>query len=418
MLQQSNKEKYLHEQNYIAARLNKKYHDLPVEIALIEEAYEVHKSDNPKQRAEFYNLILSEGEMALAEYDRQICDWLADNLTKQNLAKVNALRGFYGLKIELVEAKEVDMNHVGAVRSQFDGGYSRCDKKSRFFDVQYTKAFRDYLASDIADNRIKRDKKEYDEFLEKSPAVQKLREFGYDDTVRQLPAILRDADVAPELAMQFNVCDLQYLCIEHREETEVYDDKGNYLFTKNFIKFKDSNVEHIKVSAKRQFWRDFAGNNPEVAEAISKTLKAHGVKDVDKMWANAKKYGNPNFKGCIAVLELHHDNAIMAGGDNNPDNIRIVVKYQNDFSTHFLLHRHDSPKDNIIHRETGKTVRFKTSFVDEAEGSKVRWYGGLREEDRFVGNLYGMTNVADLVKQEADERKAAARILTGKSIER
>lgn len=405
MSQQSNKEKYLHEQHYIANRLRKEYPQLPIEQALVEAAYEVKNSDNSKQQAEFYNLILSEGDTALAEYDKQVCDWLANNLTEQNLAKVNALRGFYGLKIELVEAKKVDMNHVAAVRMQFDGGYSRCKDDNEFFEVQYSEAFRDYLGRDILDNYVKHDKKEYNEFLEKSAAVKKLLEFGYDDMVRQLPSILRDAGVNPEEAIQFNICDLQYLCIEHREETAVYDKDGKYLFTRNFIKFKDSNVEHMDVSAKRQFWKDIANNNPELVESISQNLAAHEVQNIDKFWANARKSGNPYFKDCEVSTELHHDPAIMNGGENDPSKIKITVKYKNGFSAHQLLHRHDTPKDNILHQETGKTVRFRTVFIDDSDNSKVLWFGGLRKEDRGVGNLKGMTNVPDLIKQELAERK-------------
>ena len=405
MSQQSEKEKYLHDQQYIACRLAKQYPQLPVEQSLIEAAYEAQNSGSPKQQAEFYNLVLSEGEEVLAQYDEKICDWLANNLTEQNLAKVNALRQLYGLKIELVEAKEVDMNHVAAVRMQFDGGYSRCKEDSEFFDVQYSLAFRDYLARDVLDNYVRRDKKEYDDFLEKSAAVKKLREFGYDDMVRQVPSILRDAGVAPEEAIRFNICDLQYLCIEHREETAVYDKEGNYLFTKNFVKFKDSNIEHMDVSAKRQFWFDVTKSNPELLEVATRSLASHEVKNIDKFWFNAQKFGNPHFKDCEVSMEVHHDPAIMNGGENNPDKMRIVAKYRNGVSLHRLLHRHDTPKDNILHQETGKIVRFKTSFVDDREDGRVLWFGGLRKEDRYVGNFNGMTNVAKLVKEEVAQRK-------------
>lgn len=396
----------LQEKNYIETTLKAQYPELSVEEALVRAAVEARQSNDPKKREDFNTFILAEGESKLAEYDEKVVDWLAENLTNKNLEDVNALRAFYGLKLTVNENPQHNGNRNAVIRSQFDGAYSQTDRESKFYEIQYSKVYRDFLDSE--DKTAKKyEKKSYKEFLEQSEAVKLLMKYGYDDTVKALPGVLREADVPPELSAQFNVKDLQDLCITYREDT----DDG----WKDRIFFDESNIEGNTISAKRKFWQDIAENNPEIVKTISEDMRRRNIEDddIETFWDNARECGNPHFRYCPVSLQVHHREAIKDGGTNAPDNFVIVVKYDN-FSAHDLLHRRDTPlkSDQITHKETGQKIRLSTEFIDDIGNTdnKIRFYGGLRQCSRYAGIIKDMFNVPEFIEKtvmEKEQKKAA-----------
>ena len=414
--------------NYIGSTLSKKYPDLPIEEQLIREAAEIIKSGDKKRKQEFNTLILSEGEKRLSDLDNQVMEYLADNLTQENLDAANALRSFYGLKIK-VERKDLeDVNLRTTRRMQFDGSVSLTEKESPYYQVQHSKAFIDF----VPDKDKQYQYSDYEEMMEKSKAVKTLKKFGYFNLIATIQDTLAETGVPPETAKDFNVKDFQALIIENKfTERNIFDCDNDFLFTKTQFSLEEIDSAIGLSSARSQFWSD-ASQDKELVKAISHELKLHEIPDFDitQLWDRAED-GHPNSGGRRGVksvfFQLHHDEALKEGGKNNPNDFVIVVKYANGFSSHDMLHRKDNPlvelyeaappqtpQDKIATTTPtfpgAKRIRLITEFLDnDNTNNKTRFYGGPRAESTYRGKPRKLVNVVKqankLVKDIAKKEK-------------
>lgn len=430
-------EKILHEREYIKSVLAKKYPKLCFEEAVIREAARVVKSGDEAEKRQFNNLLLAEGEDVLLNViDENVCTFLVDHFSQKNLDDVNALRSFYGLKIIVDETDFADANVRAVRRMQFDDSVSRPDTTSEYYPIQYSEAYRNFRY----DGRRRFKPSDYYDMLDNNEAVQLLKDFGYGYFVSQLPDVLAQAKVPPEIAIQFNAKDLQAVVYEQLpdEEKEVYGWDGDLLFVKKWVKMEDENDEDDLPGAREQYWMDMVGNK-QLVKQISDDLLRHGVSqdDVERLFSCAEEEGYPNFGGrrnrvSSVFLQLHHVLGLKDGGQNYPQNYAPVAFYpegswhgvHTSFSSHAPLHRYDTPKDKFYVVEgakkptdimlsrvkpfdDAKAVRIRTVFTDDEGGErkKVLYYGGARKSSRYVGNLKGMVNIELRAKKIAKRQK-------------
>jgi len=264
----------LAQKNYIAETLNKKYPNLSLEEQLIQAAYDVVKSGNEQKKKEFNDLILAEGEPRLAELDAKVMDFLHVNCTQDNLDKVNALRSFYGLKVELATGNTVDVDERTAVRKVFDRTWSSYERgkntetgepyyseaeleqarkenpdkteSNPYYENSVSPAYRKYFEENdiyqIYHSNKSSDEKKYsaqnyfDQMIDKSP-FKALRKHGLYNDMKIICDTLEALQVEPKIATQFNLKDLSDMVVNSHntlEDRKVYNqDTGDYMFTKS-----------------------------------------------------------------------------------------------------------------------------------------------------------------------------------------
>ena len=261
------------QKDYIAATLNTKYSNLSLEEQLIQAAYEVVNSGDEQKKKEFNEFILAEGEPRLSELDAKVMDYLHDNCTQNNLDKVNALRSFYGLKVELATGNEVDADERTAVRKVFDRTWSSYErgvntetgepypneaameedrkenpdqiKANPYYENAVSPAYRKYFEEnnvyEIYQKRKKNneDKKYsaqnyFDSLIDKS-SFKALRKHGLYNDMKIICDTLEVLQVEPEIASQFNLKDLSDMVVNSHntlEDRKVYND-NTYMFTRS-----------------------------------------------------------------------------------------------------------------------------------------------------------------------------------------
>ena len=428
----------LHNNNYIESCLRKKYPDLTFEEALIREAARVVKSGDAAEKERFNNFLLAEGEAVLLNnIDERVCTYLVDNFSQQNLDDVNALRSFYGLKIIIDETKFADSDIRTVRRMQFDDSVNMPDKTSEFYPVQHSEAYRNFRR----DGRRRFKPSDYYDMLDNSEAVQVLKDFGYEYFVYQLPDVLAEAKVPPEIAVQFNVKDLQAVFCDQLlgDEKEVSDRYGELLFVKKRAKMSADEDKDDLPGAREQYWVDMV-NNKRLVALIKDDLRRHNIseEDIKLLFASAEVAGYPNSgrkysRVSSVFFQLHHILGLKDGGKNYPSNFAPVVFYPSDvwtgvgdsFSSHTPLHRYDTPLDKFYVVEDAerptdimltrarpymgtKAVRIRTIFADDENNSnsKVLYYGGARRSSRYVGRLHDMVNIEMKAKKLAKKQKS------------
>jgi len=424
-----NIESDLEEKGIIRRVLGEKYPDLSFEEALIREAAKVVKSGSEKEKEQFNNLLLAEGERRLLnDIDYNVCTYLVNNFTAQNLDDVNALRSFYGLKIIIDETPFETPNLRTVRRMQFEDSVSTTDPDSEYYVVQYSKAYREFKP----DRRRKFKVSDYYDMMDKSEAFQILMDYGYADFAGILPEALAKAHVPPEVASQFNIKDLQAVFYEQLpdDEKDVYTWDGEFLFTKKWIEIEGEYDTEDLIGARKSYWMDMV-NNKQLVSCMRDDFLRHNVsgEDADKLFEMAEEEGYPNAgrrweKVTSVKLPLHHILGLKDGGLNYPSNYAPVVVYEDGLNSHTPLHRYDTPLDKFYvvegaklptdimltrkpTRSDAKVVRIRTIFTDDEENShkKVLFYGGARKCSRYVGRLHNMENIALKAKAIGKEQK-------------
>lgn len=430
----------LKEKNYIGGILAEKYPDLCFEKALIKEAARVMKSGSEKEKKDFYDFILSEGEIHLLnDIDEKVCNYLVNNFSQENLDEVNALRSFYGLRIVIDKTDFEDKNLRTVRRMQFDDSISRTEKYTddgeynEYYFMQYSEAFRNFKP----DRRRKFKFSDYYDVLDKSEAVKVLKDYGYGTFVDILPEALAEAKVPPELVSEFNIKDLQAFVYDADPNKDVYGWRGDYLFTKRWVELEgDIYDPDYLMGARESYWMDMV-KNKKLVQVMSDDLRRHGIseRDIKQLFNSAEEDGYPNFgrkreRVNSVFFQLHHVLALKDGGLNYPNNYVPVVRYPADydgsgcrFSSHTPLHRHDTPLDEfylvegvtssqdvMITRKPvtpdAKRVKIRTVFVDDDNPyKKVLYYGGARTCSRYSGRLHDMENIALKAKSLAEKQK-------------
>lgn len=433
-------ENSLHKQEYIKTTLKEKYPDLEFEAALIKESLRVVQSGSKREQQQFNNFLLSEGETVLLnDIDEKVCDYLVDHFTQENLEAVNALRSFYGLRLIIDESEFEDSNLRTVRRMQFDDSISTTDEDSEYYPVQYSQIYRDFITG----KRLKYKDKEfkmsdYYDMLDSSKAVQILRDYGYADFIGYLPEALADAKIPPEIAEKFNIKDLQKIVYDYYPYKDVYDEDGDFLFTKRWIELVGGLDSADLPGARETYWQDMV-KNKQLVKVIQDDLRRHGISesDIEELFEKAKEYGYPNIgsrrdRVNSVFFQLHHVLGLKDGGLNLPRNYAPVVRYPLDtysgdgvaFSSHFPLHRLDTPLDIFYKKESEvapheimitkeqqpntKVVRLRTVFIDDDNPhKKVLYYGGARSCSRHSGRLHGMENIMARAKALGDKQKLA-----------
>jgi len=262
------------ENNYIEKTLNKKYPNLLLEEQLIQMAYEVVKSGDEQKKKEFNEFILAEGESRLAELDARVMDYLYENCTRNNLDKVNALRSFYGLKVELKSGNTVDVDERTAVRKVFDRTWSSYERgknaetgepyyseakmekakkkdpeqviNNPYYESAVSQAYRKYFEEhdiyEIYHTPKDDEEKQYsiqdyfDSLIDKSP-FKALRKHGLYNDMKIICETLEKLQVEPEISSQFNLKDLSDMVVNSHNslnDRKVYNkDTDEYMFTKS-----------------------------------------------------------------------------------------------------------------------------------------------------------------------------------------
>ncbi len=262
------------DKKYIEKILNKKYPDLSLEEQLIQAAYDVVKSGDEQKKKEFNDFILAEGEPRLSELDAKVMDYLHENCTQSNLDKVNALRSFYGLKVELATGKEVDADERAAVRKVFDRTWSSYERGKNtetgepyysereievakkedpdnvqvnpYYENAVSPAYRKYFEeNDIYeiynDYKSEEDKKysmqDYFTSLIDKSSFKALRKHGLYNDMKVICKTLEKLQVEPEIASQFNLKDLSDMVVNSHNtfsDRKVYNHETyEYMFTKS-----------------------------------------------------------------------------------------------------------------------------------------------------------------------------------------
>ncbi len=247
---------------------------LAVAEKLIQVADDVVNSKDEQKKKEFNEFILAEGEPRLAELDAWVMEYLHENCTENNLNKVNALRSFYGLKVELATGKEVEADERAAVRKVFDRTWSSYERgkntetgepyysetdmeKARKEDADkvqanpyyensvssaYRKYFEEHNIYEIYHNHKNDEDKKYsmqdyfDSLIDKS-SFKALRKHGLYNDMKIICETLESLQVEPQIAEQFNLKDLSDMVVNSHntlEDRKVYTrDTEEYMFTKS-----------------------------------------------------------------------------------------------------------------------------------------------------------------------------------------
>ena len=247
---------------------------LAVAEKLIQVADDVINSKDEQKKKEFNEFILAEGEPRLAELDAWVMEYLHENCTENNLNKVNALRSFYGLKVELATGKEVEADERAAVRKVFDRTWSSYERgkntetgepyysetdmeKARKEDADkvqanpyyensvssaYRKYFEEHNIYEIYHNHKNDEDKKYsmqdyfDSLIDKS-SFKALRKHGLYNDMKIICETLESLQVEPQIAEQFNLKDLSDMVVNSHntlEDRKVYTrDTEEYMFTKS-----------------------------------------------------------------------------------------------------------------------------------------------------------------------------------------
>ncbi|MBQ9034903.1 MAG: hypothetical protein IJ099_02950 [Alphaproteobacteria bacterium] len=252
---------------------------LAVAEKLIQAADEVVNLGDEQKKKEFNDFILAEGEPRLAELDAWVMEYLHENCTENNLNKVNALRSFYGLKVELQAGNAVDADERAAVRKVFDRTWSSYERgkntetrepyyseadmakareqakehgkkdpveNNRYYENSVSPAYRKYFEEhdiyEIYQNHKNDEDKKYsaenyrDLLIDKSP-FKALRKHGLYNDAKIICNTLEALQVEPEIAVQFNLKDLSDMVVNSHntfEDRKVYTkDTEEYMFTKS-----------------------------------------------------------------------------------------------------------------------------------------------------------------------------------------
>ncbi|MBQ8481450.1 MAG: hypothetical protein IJ532_02830 [Alphaproteobacteria bacterium] len=207
-------------------------------------------------------------------------DYLWHNCTQNNLDKVNALRSFYGLKVELKTGNAVDIDERTAVRKVFDRTWSSYERgtnaetgepyyseaematarkeakekgekdpveNNRYYENAVSPAYRKYFEEhniyEIYNSHKNDEDKQYsaqnyfDSLIDKSP-FKALRKHGLYNDMKIICDTLEELQVEPEIATQFNLKDLSDMVVNSHntlEDRKVYtrDYYAEYMFTKS-----------------------------------------------------------------------------------------------------------------------------------------------------------------------------------------
>ena len=260
--------------NYIEKTLNKKYPGLSLEEKLIQAAYDVVNSGDEQKKKEFNDFILAEGEPRLAELDAKVMDYLHENCTQSNLDKVNALRSFYGLKVELKAGNTVDIDERTAIRKVFDRTWSSYERgkntdtgepyysetemdaarkenpkqvtNNPYYENAVSPAYRKYFEehniyeiyhAPKSDEEKQYSTQEYFDSLIDKPPFKALRRHGLYNDMKIICETLERLQVEPEISSQFNLKDLSDMVVNSHntlEDRKVYNrDTEEYMFTKS-----------------------------------------------------------------------------------------------------------------------------------------------------------------------------------------
>ena len=240
-----------------------------MEEQLIQAAYDVVNSGDEQKKKDFNEFILAEGEPRLAELDAKVMDYLYENCTQNNLDKVNALRSFYGLKVELKTGDTVDIDERTAVRKVFDRTWSSYErgknaktgepemenarkenpeqvKSNPYYENAVSPAYRKYFEEhdiyEIYHHQNSSEKKKYsmqnyfDSLIDKSP-FKALRKHGLYNDMKIICETLEALQIEPEISSQFNLKDLSDMVVNSHntlEDRKVYTkDTEEYMFTKS-----------------------------------------------------------------------------------------------------------------------------------------------------------------------------------------
>ena len=269
-------EKAFAKRKYIKKTLNMQYPGIPLAEQLIQAAYDVVSSGDEQKKKEFNDFILAEGESRLAQLDAKVMDYLYENCTQNNLDKVNALRSFYGLKVELKAGNAVDIDERTAVRKIFDRTWSSYErgknavtgepyysdaelekarkedpdqvKTNPYYENAVSPAYRKYFEeNDIYEiyknGKHSEEEKQYsaqdyfDSLIDKSP-FKALRKHGLYNDMKIICETLEALQVEPEISSQFNLKDLSDMVVNSHntlEDRKVYtrDYEEEYMFTKS-----------------------------------------------------------------------------------------------------------------------------------------------------------------------------------------
>ena len=272
-------ERALAKRKYIKRKLNAEYPNLPIEQQLIQAAYDIINSGDEQKKKEFNEFLLAEGEPRLSKLDAKVMDYLHENCTQNNLDKVNALRSFYGLKVELKTGNTVDIDERTAVRKVFDRTWSSYErgtnretkepyyteadmekarieakekgeedpvKNNQYYENSVSPAYRKYFEehdiyeiyhTEKSDEDKKYSAQDYrDLMIDKSP-FRALRKHGLYNDAKIICDTLEALQVEPEIAVQFNLKDLSDMVVNSHnnlEDRKVYtQDTEEYMFTKS-----------------------------------------------------------------------------------------------------------------------------------------------------------------------------------------
>lgn len=437
------------QKNYIQKTLNKKYPNLSLEEQLIQAAYDVVNSGDEQKKKEFNEFILAEGEPRLAELDAKVMDYLHDNCTQTNLDKVNALRSFYGLKVELATGNTVDADERTAVRKVFDRTWSSYERgkniKSRvpypneasmkddrelaaaqnrddpvqsnpYYENAVSPAYRKYFEEhDIYEiyqkNKYNKENKKYsaqnyfDSLIDKSP-FKALRKHGLYNDMKIICDTLEVLQVEPEIATQFNLKDLSDMVVNSHntlEDRKVYNHENyKYMFTKS------PHTDELDGNWREPYyWHQYDYDDDEYDDEYD-TYDYNDIDENDNGTSyEENQYDEEGFK-IIPVTEDYSEReeevaARDAYWEDLADHNPKAVKYISE-----AMARHDIQEDAI--KGFWKAAGYGTPGV----GSRRDWrllsatlhhaeaiqYGGNDDKNNFVGTTRYYDSYGDIFEED------------------
>ena len=309
---------------------------LAVAEKLIQAADEVVNFGDEQKKKEFNDFILAEGEPRLAELDAWVMEYLHENCTENNLNKVNALRSFYGLKVELQAGNAVDADERAAVRKVFDRTWSSYERgkntetrepyyseadmaKAReqakelgkedpvennpYYENSVSPAYRKYFEEhdiyEIYQNHKNDEDKKYsaenyrDLLIDKSP-FKALRKHGLYNDAKIICNTLEALQVEPEIAVQFNLKDLSDMVVNSHntfEDRKVYTkDTEEYMFTKS-----PHTDELNGYWRDPYYWHQYDDNDDEYDDEYDNN-DYEDVSENDETFAEEKQYDEEGFE--------------------------------------------------------------------------------------------------------------------------
>jgi len=347
------------------------------------------------------------GDKQVYRIDHEAMNFLVNNFTEENLQKVNNLRALWGLKCVVSEESLTEKNLRDIRRMEFSQTVSETKVDNPHYSHTYSQAYQNF----IPDYNVDYISEDYKDVLKESNAVSLLNEHGFSSFTKQLPEVLAEQHVPPQLVQQLCIKDLQHLLIEY------HADDINNRDRREIFNLSEVGIRHEADSVRETFWQEVV-KDKKLIEFMSKDLKKKGIPtgEINQLWENAERYGYPNAydhdrdkKVTSVFLQVHHRKALKDGGTNTPDNFIIVVNMSGKLNSHDPLHEWDNPlvhlykhenaqADGVIisQKKTGKDdveVRLNTVFIADEENMKnknserVLYYGGIDSSAMYVGDV-------------------------------